>query len=403
LHQEAEKRREQAEAVRREEKAMRDANVARQHEEKLRKIDAMRTEAQTRHEQAEAVRLEEKALKEANTAREREERLMQDFHEKTDKNLRQLGSNLQHTINWWTTFSAGGGKAAQSTKALSAAVGSFATAAGVIPHMIKWYKSLTLATKGQTTAQILLNTVSGNWFTIAAGLAIAGAVFTWGCHLEETTTEAEKAQEKVENLTDAIKKLNAEAARAGKSVWGFEEMRNVVSAMTQSKNQSLLANVLNRDELKTNLDIAQKDIQNWSQQILKNQQFLAENKRSQTYGGYWYDWSTSSSVIGDGDYEAKMRQIDEAEKRITELQEKIKRAKNVDDKGVTQGLSDLVSSIISTSQTDMDRLQQEMEILKAAIIPDSQGETLIDPELGKQAIDVLNKKFRGSPTPSFRR
>ena len=321
--------------------------------------------------------------------------------------MRYMGEGLLSVANLAITFSAGSGEAAKKTKMLTAAFGSFSSAVVMVPKITSWYKSLTLATKGQTTAQVLLNAVTGNWATIAIGIGAAAATIGMISQMEATGTESEKTTDKVENLTGAIKKLNDEAMRTGKSVWGFKEMRNVISTGMGSAKQTLFENILNRDELQGILSGAKNDIHNWEQEINKSQEWLAKNKRSEGLLGYWWemgDWLVNADlVMGTGSYDERLRQIDATDKRITELRDKIKTAKNTDDKGVTQGLTDLMNSAIASSMTEVDQLRMDIDILKAAIEKDEKGQTLIDVEKGNQAIESLNKKIQSITDAEFQK
>ena len=375
----------EADAIRNQEKALREANTARQHEEKLRKIDELRAEAAARHEQVEAVRLEEKALKEANAAREQEELAMEKYHKKMDQTLRTLGNNLQHAINWWTTFSAGSGKAAQSTRAATAAVSSFATVAGVLPQIIKWYKSLTLATKGQTTAQVLLNAVSGNWLTIAAGLTVAGGTFLMVSQMEQAAGESEKAKDKVENLTDAVKKLREESEKAGKGTWGIDEINKVIGQNTVSESEKL-SRVL--DELDTKIAdrgkrmrALEKDIQRQKEVITNHSVFTS----SMIEGEAMYNWNHKKEL-------ALKQQV------LGELKAKLESVKNESDQGLIDTMSGLFSGFIESEKSELDKLREQAENIQKGI---DKG---INPD-GKasKSLEIINKKIQGITDAEFQK
>jgi len=189
-----------------------------------------------RKAEADAIIKTEKALIASEEARRKEliaaerykSEALEKYHLQADKSLRQFANTLQHSVTWLMVFSSGSSKAAQSTRSISAAVGSFATVADVIPKITKWYNSLTAATKGQTTAQIILNAVSGNWLTIVAGLAAAGATLAIVSQLERTTEEAKKSKEGIQEITGAIKELNDESRKSFGGKWGLKELEKVV-------------------------------------------------------------------------------------------------------------------------------------------------------------------------------
>jgi hypothetical protein len=370
-----------------------------------------------------AIEAQNRAIEQSLAAeQEQQAKNIEDANKAAKENIMEAANALQFMTSMLVTFSAGGGETAKRLQAISASAAAFTSTMQVLPQIARWYQSLTVVTnlqtgaiQRQTLAQGLLNAFTGNWVMIAAGAAAAVTTFAVVSQMEDAGQEAEKATDKVDNMTDAVKRLNEEAAKAGESVWGFEQMRTVISDMVGSKEDNLLKNVLNIDEIRANLNIAKKDIASWSNQISKAQDFLAENKPSDTMKGWAYDkvdqlsnssWSSllmsanavtgkipTTAVDGKFDYEQRMQDIDDAEKRIVELQEKIKNAKNVDDKGVTQGLGDLVNGIIGRSQSEMDGLRKQIEILQAAVKPDKEGETLVDPELGNKALTILQEKL----------
>lgn len=160
-------------------------------------------------EQAKAAQDLAKAIEAENIARERTIALEKESQAKAaaeanravQESLKGLGDTLKFTTNMMVTFSAGSGESAKRLKALSASMASFTSTTQMMPQMVKWYKSLTLATKGQTTAQVILNAVSGNWLTIAAGLTAAAGTFAFVSRMEQKANS-------VDNLTDSMRNLN---------------------------------------------------------------------------------------------------------------------------------------------------------------------------------------------------
>ena len=334
-----------------------------------------------------------KAIEDAAKAREAESRALEraialdaekqakavaDANRAVEESLKGIGDTLKFSTNMLVTFSAGGGESAKRLKVLSAAMASFTSTAQMIPMISRWYKSLTIATnlqtgaiQKQTVAQGLLNIVSGNWLTIAGSLAAAGVTFAVTSQMEKTGQEADLTRKKIENLTDAIRKM----PNGQYQIFGGQP--NSVDSANYIREQNA-------------------NDQKMMDQIFKSRKTHEKLiQDTMTYGNWWASWwgGESSRLRENAKLSQEfLSQLDsdgkEIHKQIKEREQELQKAQ-ISTLGTALGLFD----------NEYDKIRQQIEFLQDAI--DTGG---ITAEAGKQGIANLERKdyeLRIKPLESY--
>ena len=322
-----------------------------------------------------------KAIEDAAKAREAESRALEraialdaekqakavaDANRAVEESLKGIGDTLKFSTNMLVTFSSGGGESAKRLKVLSAAMASFTSTAQMIPMISRWYKSMTVVTnlqtgaiQRQTAAQGLLNIVSGNWLTIVGSLAAAGLTFTVVSQIEQTGKEADIARQRVENLTDAVRRMNDGSFRVVSGAINSIDSANYIREQN-SKDRKILDE--NFRSLKFHEELIRKNM---------------------TYGNWW-----------SGLMSAESRRLRENAKLSQEFLSKLKTDTAEIRKQVKEREQELQRAQISTLgsalgifDSEYDRIRQQIEFIQNAI--DTEG---IDAEAGRQGIANLQKR-----------
>lgn len=353
-----------------------------------------------------------KAIEDAAKAREAESRALEraialdaekqakavaDANRAVEESLKGIGDTLKFSTNMLVTFSVGGGESAKRLKVLSAAMASFTSTAQMIPMISRWYKSLTVATnlqtgaiQKQTVAQGLLNIVSGNWLTIAGSLAAAGLTFAVTSQMEQMGNEAGTAAGKIENLTDVLKRLNAEAEKSGRSSWGIGDINTVVGELSRSQNQNMFdwinglsdgrkeaEQLVKQMEMLQKLSDMNEAVSGWSSPFegIDWDEFFRMKKEAESLG--------VSFELGETSKEA----LDRITKRKNELD-----AKNSES---IQGIADIYESIITGNKSELERMRESIAIVERAVAnninPDGKGDQTLSILKSREA-ELISKE-----------
>ena len=126
------------------------------------------------------------------------------------KGAAKMANNLSLMIGVLGGGNEGLTKLGQNVVIATQTFSQFALAMKTLPKFINGFKLLTVATEGQTAAQVILNAVSGNWVALIAGGLAAGtlAYKTLSSSTKEAKTETQKLTDEYERLTKALKDYN---------------------------------------------------------------------------------------------------------------------------------------------------------------------------------------------------
>lgn len=308
-------------------------------------------------------------------------------------------SALQLTSNL-IMLGGAGTKVGKTMFVISTAMSTFQSVASLMPNLVKGIQAINAVLKGTAALTAFVQGATGNIVGLVAGTAAAAGVAVWASSIGD---ESETAGGKVKGLTDNISDLRKEAEKLGKTNWGLSELSNVIGELSKSKNEKLLGSILNFDDMKANMDRNKRDIQQWSQEILKRQKYLEDNKRT------WGKFMTQD--LGERWTEGRIFEQYKAD--IEQFKKLIEDAKNMGDGGIAQSIGGLVSGILEGNKTDREKQQEVLDILKASIdqglisgeektktqnaisiIEKQMGNTLLAPlEKYKSQVDQVNESF----------
>lgn len=138
----------------------------------------------------------------------------------------------------------------------------FSKAMEVLPRLVQGFKLLTLATQGQTAAQVLLKLVTGNWIAVAAGALAAGTIAykTLASSAKKTATETSGITEQLNAVTLAFKNLQSAQTGADRS------MSAGVLAASISEGDLLTEQVKKAEDLKARVESAARSLRIVQQQ-----------------------------------------------------------------------------------------------------------------------------------------
>lgn len=204
--------------------------------------------------------------------------------------------------------------------AVSGSVSSFATAFQAVQGVTVFLRNLKTATEAQTMAQTILNAVSGNWLSIAAGVAVAGV------GIYSTMNQTEKS---VDSVAEKFSELEEAAKKAGLEI---KNSADVIAAGFSVKES----------DLKNQIDFFKSD-KKASEEEIKNTPYKANYLPN---GGVYYT----------EDYE----KTDALRERVKKDDEKIKELENEYYKKVKT----LADNVDQRSKTQTEKLESEKKELK---------------------------------------
>lgn len=147
------------------------------------------------------------------------------------KGAAKMANNLSLMIGVLGGGNEGLNKFGQNVVIATQTFSQFALAMKTLPKFMQGFKLLTIATEGQTAAQVVLNAVSGNWVALIAGGLAAGtlAYKTLGKSTKDVAEKTVEAAKQVDALTIAYKKLGqarsaTQAASAGAVAAGVSQI-----------------------------------------------------------------------------------------------------------------------------------------------------------------------------------
>jgi len=269
--------------------------------------------------------------------------------------LRFMANGLLSVANLAITFSAGSSEAARKTRVMTAAFGSFSSAVALVPQITKWYKTLTLVTDIQTGAikrqsiqQGILNGLKGNWLTLGVGLAAGIGTAVMISQMEATAEAAEKAKEKIENLTDAQKKFQKEEEQQKLQE---EERRKKLREDAEKAGQSLVDRAKSDEERYHEQWIADKELIEARLQLEKE---FNEKKKRLTSGTIEYEIEENKRLTKEKIAELEKR--DAYNIRFSPHKQTHINRRNVD-----------IRNVNTQSAREIAKLQQELSALEAEI------------------------------------
>lgn len=147
------------------------------------------------------------------------------------KGAAKMANNLSLMIGVLGGGNEGLNKFGQNVVIATQTFSQFALAMKTLPKFIEGFKLLTIATQGQTAAQVILNAVTGNWTVLIAGGLAAGtlAYKTLSASTKEVAEKTVDAAKQVDALTIAYQRLGQSrgleaGAAAGAIAAGMNEI-----------------------------------------------------------------------------------------------------------------------------------------------------------------------------------
>lgn len=124
------------------------------------------------------------------------------------KGAAKMANNLSLMIGVLGGGNEGLNKFGQNVVIATQTFSQFALAMKTLPKFINGFKLLTVATQGQTAAQVILNAVSGNWVALIAGGLAAGtlAYKTLSSSTKEAGEQTKALKKETDLLTIALEK-----------------------------------------------------------------------------------------------------------------------------------------------------------------------------------------------------
>ena len=121
------------------------------------------------------------------------------------KKLGKMANNISTIISLVGNGNEGFNTFARSIVIASQSFSQFSLAMGMIPKITAFIKAMTVATEGQTIAQVALNAVTGNWIALAAGALAAGTAAV--AISKSMPKEIDKTKTSVDDATKSIDKM----------------------------------------------------------------------------------------------------------------------------------------------------------------------------------------------------
>lgn len=153
------------------------------------------------------------------------------------KGAAKMANNLSLMIGVLGGGNEGLNKFGQNVVIATQTFSQFALAMKTLPKFIEGFKLLTIATQGQTAAQVILNAVTGNWTVLIAG-GLAAGTLAYKTLSASTKKAAEVTNEHKQETAELIRKLDAlgiklkeiSAEQAGFQNWGKSETAGIEDA-----------------------------------------------------------------------------------------------------------------------------------------------------------------------------
>ena len=266
----------------------------------------------------------------------------------------------------------------------------FSKAMEVLPRLVQGFKLLTLATQGQTAAQVLLKLVTGNWIAVAAGALAAGTIAykTLASSAKKTATETSRIAEQLNAVTLAFKNLQSAQTGADRS------MSAGVLAASISEGDLLAEQVKKAEDLKARVESAARSLRIVQQQETEYKVGISEY-RERLETGFLARWTGAITGLQTG-----MAKFDQ--KSAEKLQELGKQRDAL--AAATAGLAETVRSMTAEDlprnelKVLQDRADAYAKILESAGL-DTQARALAERALAenqrKQAELIAQEKGYG--------
>ena len=266
----------------------------------------------------------------------------------------------------------------------------FSKAMEVLPRLVQGFKLLTLATQGQTAAQVLLKLVTGNWIAVAAGALAAGTIAykTLASSAKKTATETSRIAEQLNAVTLAFKNLQSAQTGADRS------MSAGVLAASISEGDLLAEQVKKAEDLKARVESAARSLRIVQQQETEYKVGISEY-RERLETGFLARWTGAITGLQTG-----MAKFDQ--KAAEKLQELGKQRDAL--AAATAGLAETVRSMTAEDlprnelKVLQDRADAYAKILESAGL-DTQARALAERALAenqrKQAELIAQEKGYG--------
>jgi len=192
--------------------------------------------------------------------------------------------------------------------------------------------------------------------------------------MEAAASGTEKAQDKVENLTDAMQKLREEAEKLGHGTWGIDEINQVISQNTVSQNDKMLT-VLK--ELESKIADRKKRLEDESILLRSAEESKKDVAKWIVFGG-----EPIKNWDYDKDREYWQGIIDQHEQNVENI-------KNETDQGLVDVMTGMFNSIIESEKSEIDKLREQVDLVNASIAAG------VDPD-GKasRSVQILEKKIQ---------
>lgn len=266
----------------------------------------------------------------------------------------------------------------------------FSKAMEVLPRLVQGFKLLTLATQGQTAAQVLLKLVTGNWIAVAAGALAAGTIAykTLASSAKKTATETSGITEQLNAVTLAFKNLQSAQTGADRS------MSAGVLAASISEGDLLTEQVKKAEDLKARVESAARSLRIVQQQETEYKEGISRYREG-LEKGFLARWIGAKTGLQTG-----MAKFDQ--KSAEQLQELGKQRDAL--AAATAGLAETVRSMTAEDlprnelKVLQDRADAYAKILESAGL-DTQARALAERALAenqrKQAELIAQEKGYG--------
>jgi len=266
----------------------------------------------------------------------------------------------------------------------------FSKAMEVLPRLVQGFKLLTLATQGQTAAQVLLKLVTGNWIAVAAGALAAGTIAykTLASSAKKTATETSGITEQLNAVTLAFKNLQSAQTGADRS------MSAGVLAASISEGDLLTEQVKKAEDLKARVESAARSLRIVQQQEAEYKEGISKYREG-LETGFLARWTGAITGLQTG-----MAKFDQ--KSAEKLQELGKQRDAL--AAATAGLAETVRSMTAEDlprnelKVLQDRADAYAKILESAGL-DTQARALAERALAenqrKQAELIAQEKGYG--------
>lgn len=144
------------------------------------------------------------------------------------KKIGKMANNLSMIISLVGNGNEGMDKFARGIVIASQSFSQFSLAMGMLPKITAFIKAMTIATEGQTIAQVALNAVTGNWIALAAGALAAGTAAV--AISKSMPKETDKTKTSIDDATKSIDKMSIAWERVRETVKNVGSLTQTVNA-----------------------------------------------------------------------------------------------------------------------------------------------------------------------------